>query len=90
MFTSTLLLALATAVTARKCHDVSIPISISATNIDFNLPPPATDIDVANLLLNLAENSANYVPTILVGVSNFPKKASTNKPQCLEVPSSRS
>lgn len=89
MFTSTLLLALATAVTARKCQDVSIPISISATNTAFNLPPPATDIDVANLLINLADNSANYVPTILVGVSNFPKTASTNKQQCLEVPSNR-
>lgn len=73
MFKSALLLALATAVTARKCQDLTIPISISATNTAFNLPPPATDIDVANILINLAEDSTNFFSSILVGVSSFPQ-----------------
>lgn len=71
MFKSTLLLALATAVTARKCQNLNIPISISATNTAFNLPPPATDIDVANLFINFAEDSTNLFNSILIGVS-FP------------------
>ncbi|KAM0452880.1 hypothetical protein ACHAO4_005299 [Trichoderma viride] len=70
MFKSALLLALATAVTARKCQDLTIPISISATNTAFNLPPPATDIDVANILINLAEDSTNFFSSILVGPKN--------------------
>lgn len=64
------LLALATAVTARKCQNLSIPISISATNTAFNLPPPATEIDVTNILIGITQDRTNFFNSIVIGVSS--------------------
>ncbi|RFU75771.1 hypothetical protein TARUN_6530 [Trichoderma arundinaceum] len=67
MFKSATLLALATAVAARKCQNLNIPISISARNAVFNLEAPATEIDVTNFFLGLTDPGTNYTDSILTG-----------------------
>ena len=54
---------------ARKCQKLTIPIQASGRNGVFNLAPPATDIDVADFILNLVRQGTNYPESILSGVS---------------------
>ncbi|KAL7911331.1 hypothetical protein GGI35DRAFT_447174 [Trichoderma velutinum] len=67
MFKSAALLAFATAVAARKCHDLTIPISISALNNVYNLPTPETEIDVTNFFLDSVRPGSNFGNKILTG-----------------------
>lgn len=69
MFKPAVLLALATAVMARKCQNLNIPISISARNAVFNLPNPVSEIDVTNFALSLTRPGTDFPDSILTGVS---------------------
>ncbi|KAM0259833.1 hypothetical protein ACHAQJ_003077 [Trichoderma viride] len=67
MFKSATLLALATAVMARKCQNLDIPISISARNAVFDFPNPATEVEVTNFVLDFIRPGANYTDSLLKG-----------------------
>ncbi|KAL7943544.1 hypothetical protein V8C42DRAFT_359209 [Trichoderma barbatum] len=67
MFKSAVLLALATAVTARKCHDLNIPISISARNAVFDLPLPVSEIEVTDFCLGIVHQGINFTDSLLTG-----------------------
>ncbi|KAG9257178.1 uncharacterized protein F5Z01DRAFT_456893 [Emericellopsis atlantica] len=69
---STTLLAVvstATLALARKCHDIKVPVSISAENMVFDLEPPTTEIDVTNFYLNLAQQGANFPGALTTGTA---------------------
>ncbi|KAL7920930.1 hypothetical protein ACQKWADRAFT_314431 [Trichoderma austrokoningii] len=65
------LLALAATITARKCQNLNIPISISATNTAFNLLPPSSEIDVTNIFIGLVEDPENYFGSIITGTKKI-------------------
>ncbi|TFA98229.1 hypothetical protein CCMA1212_010050 [Trichoderma ghanense] len=67
MLTSAALLALATAVAARKCHDLTIPISISSRNAVFNLPAPVTECQVNQFFLDFVRPGFNITDNYLKG-----------------------
>lgn len=69
---STLLSGLALAASigmasARKCQNITIPVSISARNGVFNVAVPQNNIDVTNLMLNMAKQESNYTAAVLTG-----------------------
>ena len=70
MWKVTALLALATAASARRCTNLTIPISISARNAIFDIAAPTTEVDVTNFFLNNARSGFNYTEQILGGVSH--------------------
>lgn len=70
MVKSTLLVALAAAaVQARKCTNITVPISIEARNAKFNLAPPATEIESTDFFLHFSWQGTNYTNDIIDGVS---------------------
>ncbi|KAK8089064.1 hypothetical protein PG997_004025 [Apiospora hydei] len=50
---------------ARHCQNLTIPISISARNGKFDLQAPATNIEVTNFVLNLAQPGHNLTEAVL-------------------------
>lgn len=68
MFKSVALVAFATAVAARKCHDLTIPISISARNAVFDLPALVSELDVTNFFLDFVRPGVNTTDKYLTGV----------------------
>ncbi|PTB75658.1 hypothetical protein M440DRAFT_1335113 [Trichoderma longibrachiatum ATCC 18648] len=71
MLAATALLALATAVAARKCHDLTIPISISARNAVFSLPPPVTEDQVTQFFIDLVRPGYNMTDHYLKGYNTI-------------------
>ena len=69
MRASSILLALVAAVSARKCKDITVPVSLTAKNAVFDLKTPTTQIEVTNLFLNLVQQGRNYAEVIQKGVS---------------------
>ena len=69
MLKSVALLALATAVTARKCQNITVPISISSRNAVFDLKAPTTEIEATNFFLKLSRQGSNYTQELLKDVS---------------------
>ncbi|KAK0765868.1 hypothetical protein N5P37_001808 [Trichoderma harzianum] len=67
MFKSVTLVAFATAVAARKCHDLTIPISISARNAVFDLPALVSELDVTNFFLDFVRPGVNTTDKYLTG-----------------------
>lgn len=59
--------ALTSFASARKCQNITIPVSISARNGNFNISAPANNIEVTNFILNLARQGHNYTNEILNG-----------------------
>ena len=55
---------------AKKCQDISVPVTISATNIAFNLAPPANNIEAIDFILNITQPAGTFGPSIARGVSN--------------------
>ncbi|QUC19190.1 uncharacterized protein UV8b_03431 [Ustilaginoidea virens] len=62
-----LCLASAAVASAMSCEDMTVPVSISARNGVFNLPPPASEIDVTNLFLGLSRPGNNQTADLLQG-----------------------
>ena len=74
-----LLLAAAATAQARKCTDLTIPVTISARNILFGKQKiPATNFDVTSFTLNLTEAGVNYTDVVATGVS-APKDLATER-----------
>ncbi|KAF7559040.1 hypothetical protein G7046_g5099 [Stylonectria norvegica] len=71
MLTSTVLFALIAAVSARQCHDVIIPVSLTAQNLVLDIQAPLTKIDVSNLILNLAQQGRIYTEVVAKGMANI-------------------
>lgn len=71
MLQSKILLALAAAggVSARKCRDIKVPISITSQNAVLDLQPLTTEIEVTNFYLELAKQGGNYFDKLFKGVS---------------------
>ncbi|KAL6867031.1 hypothetical protein J3F83DRAFT_103205 [Trichoderma novae-zelandiae] len=67
MLTSAALLALATAVAARKCLDLTIPISISSRNAVFDLPAPVTEAQVTKFFIDFVRPGFNITDNYLTG-----------------------
>jgi hypothetical protein len=65
-FAAALLLAFST-VSARKCQDIVVPVTISARNGVFNLTTPQTNIDVTNFILNSVLPGHNGTQEVLTG-----------------------
>jgi hypothetical protein len=72
MLASAALLALATAVAARKCHDLTIPISISSRNAVFSLPAPVTEAQVTQFFIDFVRPGYNMTDNYLKGVLMLP------------------
>lgn len=58
---------LATVASAKNCKNVTIPITASARNGVFNATVPTTEIEITDLILNLAQQGANYSAATLTG-----------------------
>ncbi|CAJ2513492.1 Uu.00g016110.m01.CDS01 [Anthostomella pinea] len=52
---------------ARQCHNLTIPVSISARNGLFNLTAPSNNIEVTDFILNQAQPGKNYTEAVLEG-----------------------
>ncbi|KEF52825.1 uncharacterized protein A1O9_11242 [Exophiala aquamarina CBS 119918] len=61
------LAACASMASARKCQNITIPVSISARNGVFNVATPQNNIDVTNLMLKMAKQESNYTAEVLTG-----------------------
>ena len=57
---------------ARRCQNLTIPISIKAENQQFDLMPPKSDIEVTNFILDLARPMNNLADDLFTGVSSSP------------------
>ncbi|KAH9907745.1 alpha/beta-hydrolase [Xylariomycetidae sp. FL2044] len=51
----------------RHCRNLTIPISISATNSNYTIEAPKTNIEVTNLFLNIVEAGKDYAGDHLSG-----------------------
>lgn len=70
MFSSLILaLGAATAVAARRCRDITVPVSLASRNAVLDLEPLTTEVEVTNFYLNLARQGSNYGAQITTGVS---------------------
>ncbi|KAF5122283.1 hypothetical protein E5D57_012759 [Metarhizium anisopliae] len=52
---------------ARRCQNITIPISISSRNGIFSLATPANDVDVTDFVLNNFRAGVNYTDDVLQG-----------------------
>ncbi|KAI8957659.1 alpha/beta-hydrolase [Daldinia sp. FL1419] len=62
---SLLLASFAAAVSARNCKNLTIPLELSAQNMDFTLKAATNDIEVTNFVLNSGQAGVNYADEIL-------------------------
>ncbi|PHH75948.1 hypothetical protein CDD82_4211 [Ophiocordyceps australis] len=67
MLKSAILLALASAVAAKRCREIVVPVDISSSNTVYDVATPRTEIDTTNFFLNLARQNSNYSATIAKG-----------------------
>ncbi|KAM4057703.1 serine aminopeptidase, s33 domain-containing protein [Hirsutella rhossiliensis] len=68
-----ILLALAWAVAAKNCKNITVPISISSRNSVINLNIPKTEIEVTNMLLEFSKRNTNYSQSIITGHTSITK-----------------
>lgn len=62
------LAVVAGSVTARQCHNMTIPVSLTSRNAVFDLEPLTTEVEVTDFYLNLANQGKNYTDELLTGV----------------------
>ncbi|GAB0135786.1 hypothetical protein EsDP_00004111 [Epichloe bromicola] len=67
MFTSALLFGYAAVATAMQCRNLTVPVSLSARNGDFDLKAPATEIEVTDLSLGMSRPGNNATAQYLKG-----------------------
>lgn len=68
---TTAVAALAAVASARKCQNITVPITITAQNRVFSLAAPANNIEVTNFILQITQQSGTYYSTIFQGVSEL-------------------
>jgi len=65
---SAVLLALgAVLASAKRCQDITVPVSLKSRNAKFNLEPLLTDVDVTNFYLRLARQGGNLMAELQDG-----------------------
>ncbi|KHN99731.1 uncharacterized protein MAM_02584 [Metarhizium album ARSEF 1941] len=62
-----MMLASAAVASARQCRNLTVPVSISSRNAILDLVPPSTEIEVTNLLLNMARPGINGTANVVKG-----------------------
>lgn len=62
------LAAFVAGVSARRCREIVVPVSLTSRNAVFDLEPLTTEVDVTNFYLNLAKQGSNYTDELLTGV----------------------
>ncbi|KAI1076769.1 Alpha/Beta hydrolase protein [Whalleya microplaca] len=67
---ATLLAGFATAVTARHCQNLTVPISISSQNGNFTMQAPSTNIQVTDFILDFSRPGTNYSASVLSGANS--------------------
>ncbi|KAK2616475.1 hypothetical protein QQS21_000517 [Conoideocrella luteorostrata] len=67
MFKSALFLGCAAVASAMHCTNLTVPVSLSSRNGDFDLKAPATEIEVTNLFLGLSRPGNNQTANYLKG-----------------------
>ncbi|RBR08909.1 uncharacterized protein FIESC28_10089 [Fusarium coffeatum] len=71
MFKSLALFSLLTAASARKCTNITVPVSLTSENTEFGIETPLSKIDVTNFIINLARQGGEPYPlTIAKGKKN--------------------
>ncbi|KAF4972973.1 hypothetical protein FZEAL_9458 [Fusarium zealandicum] len=71
MFKSLALFALFTAASARKCTNITVPVSLNAENAVFNLETPLTKIQVTNFILNLTRQGQVFPQEAMKGMAEI-------------------
>ena len=72
MFKSLALFSLLAAASARKCTNITVPVSLTSENTEFGIETPLSKIDVTNFIINLARQGGEPYPlTIAKGVSHI-------------------
>jgi pimeloyl-ACP methyl ester carboxylesterase len=61
----TVVAACAVAAADRVCQELTIPVSVTARNGEFDITAPSNDIEVTNFVLNLAQAGHNYTADLL-------------------------
>jgi len=59
---------LASCAWARNCHNLTVPVSITAENTNFKFKTPETNIEVTDFVLNLIQQGHNFPAAISQGV----------------------
>lgn len=65
------LLTLAAAASARKCTNITVPVSLASENAVFDFETPLTKIDVTSFAVNLARQDPPFVKQVQKGVSTM-------------------
>lgn len=63
-----LIISLAAVSAAMQCRDLTIPVSISARNAEFNLKPLHTQVEVTDFFMNLTQPGGDAIADLLQGV----------------------
>lgn len=63
------LATLASVAEAKKCQNITVPVTIEARLGMFGDLAPQNDIDITNFILNLAQQGKNFTEASLKGVS---------------------
>jgi hypothetical protein len=72
MIKSLALFTLITAASARKCTNITVPVSLTSQNAVFTIEAPLTGIEVTSLAVNLARQGAPpYPEQVQKGVSHL-------------------
>ncbi|KAJ4320398.1 hypothetical protein N0V84_005892 [Fusarium piperis] len=69
MFKPIAFFTLFAAASARKCTDITVPVSLKAENAVFDLDKPLTKVDVTDFILNLSRQGDNFVQGINKGTT---------------------
>ncbi|KAH9832753.1 putative alpha beta-hydrolase protein [Teratosphaeria destructans] len=73
-YTAAAVAALAAMAEARRCQNLTVPITASARNGVFNVSTPVTNIDVTNFILDLTQQGKNYSANTLTGYATVSGK----------------
>ncbi|KAM0224794.1 hypothetical protein ACHAQD_001589 [Fusarium lateritium] len=65
------LFALVAAASARKCTNITVPVSLTSENAVFDLKTPLTKIDVASFSVNLARQDPPFPMQVQKGLKNI-------------------
>ena len=68
-FTTATIFGLAGLSLARQCQNISVPVTVSSVNAEFNVKIPVTDIEVTDFVLNYTQLGKNFPASVQTGVS---------------------
>ena len=74
--------SLLTAVVAKQCVNITIPVDVSARNGLFNVQTPESNLDVTQFSLNLTNAKGNFTDLSLLGYATVTGKAFISAKYC--------